>query len=211
LGIGPAAYFDPDLRMPSLTAEQNAGKSLRAADGQVEWLQRAGVTHILSFKPLETDDWPVQLSYHGPDTLLNRAWARREWLYVYELRDSRGRVAFEQAEPGASTKLTEYSANRAVIESTSASGGRLILTDLMYPGWTVRIDGQPADPIDYEQMFRAVDVPPGTHTVVWSYEPASVYCGIAISLVALSLLAALAHLRYWHPRLLPFFDEEPTA
>ena len=100
--------------------------------------------------------------------------------------------------------------NRVVIETTSKSGGRLILTDLMYPGWNVFIDGEPAKAITHERMYRAVDLPAGRHQVVWSYQPASVYWGAAISLIALLLLAAITHIRYWHPRLLAVFDQEPA-
>jgi hypothetical protein len=205
LGIGPAAYFDADLRMPSLPPGEDDGKTMRAAEGQIDWLQRAGVTHILSFKPLEPEDWPVELVYSGPDSMLSPAWGRSPYepLLLYRLNGSRGRSAF-----AGTASVVDYSANRVVIETNSESGGRLILTDLAYPGWNVLIDGQPAEEITHERMYRAVDLPPGKHQVVWRYQPASAYWGGAIGFVALFLLAAIAHLRYWHPRLLAIFDPE---
>ncbi|MBT6493646.1 MAG: hypothetical protein HOL01_03740 [Planctomycetaceae bacterium] len=208
LGIGPAAYFDAELRMPSLSPGEDDGKTMRAAEGQIDWLQRAGVTHVLSFKPLEPDDWPVELVYSGPDSMLNSAWGRSPYepLYLNRLNGSRGRVAF-----AGTARVVDFSSNRVVIEANSRSGGPLILTDLMYPGWNVRIDGQPAEAITHEPMYRAVDLPPGKHQVIWSYQPATVCWGAAISLVALLLLAAIAHIRYWRPRMLAIFDPEPAT
>jgi hypothetical protein len=207
LGIGPAAYFDAELKMPSLSAADDDGATMHTAEGQVAWLQRAGVTHVLSFKPLEPKDWPVELVYSGPDSMLNPAWGRSPYepLLLYRLNGSRDRVKYNGI-----ASVSENSANRVVIETTSKVGGRLILTDLMYPGWNVSIDGQPAEAITHERMYRAVDLPAGRHQVVWSYQPASVYWGAAISLIALLLLAAIAHIRYWHPRLLAVFDQEPA-
>jgi uncharacterized membrane protein YfhO len=44
---------------------------------------------------------------------------------------------------------------------------------------------------DQDGLFRAVDLPAGRHTVVWSFHPRSVKIGLSISLVA--LLAALGY------------------
>ncbi len=212
LGLGPAVYFDPRLRMPALPKKETEQRPAQsAADGQVEWLQHAGVTHVLSFKPLNLDDWPVRLLFRNADAMLNRAWAKPfyEPLYLYELQGGRDRVAFADPQPGDLVRIAEYNANRVTIEANSATGGRLVLTDLMSPGWNVSIDGQPAPAIEFEQMYRAVDLKPGRHTVVWIYEPSSVYWGAIVSLAALLLLAAVGHVRYWHPRWLCLFDEEP--
>ena len=35
--------------------------------------------------------------------------------------------------------------------------------------------------------------------VVWSYEPLSIKLGMWISLISLVFVAAVAHIRYWHP------------
>ncbi len=92
------------------------------------------------------------------------------------------------------------------MQADSPADDRLILTDLMYPGWRVTINGQPAQPLTIDGMLRGVDVPAGSHTVVWSYHPRSFYWGLAASLVTFVLLAAVAHVRYWHPQRLAFLD-----
>jgi uncharacterized membrane protein YfhO len=62
-----------------------------------------------------------------------------------------------------------------------------LLTDTFYPGWQATVDGQPAEIQRADLMFRAVRLEPGTHQVVYRYQPASVHWGMWISVVALVL------------------------
>lgn len=194
LGIGPAAYFDPSTRMPEPLPFDEP-----ASPAQIGWLRRAGVTHILSFIPLDASTWPVTPVWVGYDPFLNRSWARREPLYLYRLEGSRGRIAWVQPQSGDSAAITEYRANRVAAEATSSQGGRLVLTDLDYPGWQVAVDGQPAAGIVVDAMYRGVELPPGRHTVVWTFAPRSITIGGSVSLITFLVLAAVAHVRFWHP------------
>jgi Bacterial membrane protein YfhO len=198
LTFGPVEYVDPKLVMPQ-----------DPLSARIEWLRRAGVTHVLSFNPLNEAEWPVRSVWQGFDPLLNPAWARyREPLYLYELRGSRGRVAWEKPAVQPVPQVTELSPSRITIDADSSPGGRLILTELMYPGWQVAIDGKQAQPLTIERMFRGVDVPSGRHQVVWSYHPRSLYWGLAVSALTLLLLAAVAHVAYWHPERLKLAAED---
>lgn len=192
LGIGPDEYFDPETAMPAPLPIDRP-----PTPEHIEWLQRAGVTHILSFEPLDPDLWPATPVWAGHDALLNRAWARREPLYLSELNGSRGRVAWKDSE--GSAEVADYSANGFVVSVRSDTGGVLILTDLAYPGWEVAVDGQAAESLTVDGMYRGVQVPPGEHRVAWTYRPWSVLLGGAISVVAALVLAAVGHIRYWHP------------
>ena len=87
----------------------------------------------------------------------------------------------------------------------------LVLTDLIYPGWSATVDGEPATVNTFERMFRAIDVPAGKHTVIWRYHPSFVYWGGAIGFAALLVLAAVAHVRFWHPDRWKFLDEVEQA
>jgi hypothetical protein len=185
LGIGPSEYFDPELTMP----DGSSGPDARAA--QIAWLRRAAVSHVLSFEPLGRD-WPADFVWSGFDPLLNRAWGRfNEPIYLHALRDSRPRAGFDVDADG-SAAIAEYSPDRIVIDALSDRGGRLVLRDLFDPGWTVSIDGKPAESLRHEGMFRAVDVPAGRCRVEWIYRPTSVRIGALISVAALGALIALA-------------------
>jgi hypothetical protein len=79
---------------------------------------------------------------------------------------------------------------------TNAAGPRLlVLTDVYYPGWRARVDGAEAHIYPTNLAFRGVLLPPGSHTVEFSYEPESASRGMALAAVSLlALLAAAAGL-----------------
>jgi hypothetical protein len=189
LGIGPAEYFDPQFTMP--VGEQ--GNAPLNDDALLTWLDQAGVTHILSLQRLPTTRLPIELVWSGPDALLSPVFARppQEPFYLYRLKHATGRAIFQNAaDKTASVKVTAYAPHEVRLDVASANGGRVILRDLAYPGWQVHVDGQPR-PAESHGMFRAVDVDPGTHEIVWTYHPPSVFWGASISIATfLGLLSA---------------------
>jgi hypothetical protein len=69
--------------------------------------------------------------------------------------------------------------------------GRLVVADLVYPGWRVSIDGRPARALEAGDL-RAVEVPVGARRVVWTFTPPGVRAGLWISLVAFTAVLGLA-------------------
>jgi hypothetical protein len=182
LTFAPSEYFDPLLKEP--TDLREPGESL--LQHHSDWLRRAGVTHVLSFEQeIGTPVW------QGVDPLMNPALARFQPLFLYELDRTRGRVAWESPAAGQAARVTENRPTRVAIDARSPVGGRLILTDLMYPGWNVTVDGAAAEPQLVEGVYRGVTVPAGMHTVVWSYQPRVVYWGLFVSAAAWICLAAV--------------------
>ncbi len=183
LGIGPRAYFDPQVAMPQpLPFDTNPTVQ------QMDWLRRAGVTHILSFKPLDLTAWPAQQVTATADPFLNRAWGRglNELLFLYALEDAKGRVYWDSPRDTDAANITSYRANTVTIQTESENGGVLILSDLDWPGWDARIDDKPvrrskADP--RRPPYRVLQVPAGKHTVVWTYQPASLWWGCVVSIL----------------------------
>src|SRR5262249_33330584 len=104
-----------------------------------------------------------------------------------------------ESEPGHAARVVDSSANRVMVEADSTVGGRLILTDLAYPGWFAEVDGRPADSLVAEEMFRAVDLSPGAHSVTWTYRPQTLYWGATVSLSTIVILLVIGHVRFWHP------------
>jgi hypothetical protein len=201
LTFAPAAYFDPSLKMPTHGPPAGIDELGDATPTrkEIDWLRRAGVTHVLSFDPFDVSRWHLTLVWQGVDPLLNPALARfQKPLFLYELGGTRGRVVWASSAEAQPARITDYQPNRVAIEARSPVGARLILTDLMYPDWTVTVDGAPAQAQLVEGQFRGVDLPAGTHTVVWSYKPRLVYLGMFVSAVAwisLAIAAAIVWLR----------------
>jgi hypothetical protein len=93
--------------------------------------------------------------------------------------DATGMVTFVADDP-----------ERVVLRVRAPARGFLFLADTIYPGWTVRVDGRPAELLRADYTFRAVEVPAGESEVVFAYRPRSLRWGAALSLAG--LVAALA-------------------
>ncbi|MCS7034442.1 MAG: YfhO family protein, partial [Phycisphaerae bacterium] len=74
---------------------------------------------------------------------------------------------------------------------TSETGGRVQVLEAFDPGWSARIDGQPA-PVEMLRGFAlGVTVPPGKHEVVFRYHTPGKSLGIIVSLTAAGALGLL--------------------
>ena len=60
-----------------------------------------------------------------------------------------------------------------LLDVDSAKGGIVVLHDLYYPGWQVRIDGEPAPILRANVLFRGAEVPAGHHLVAFEFHPFS--------------------------------------
>lgn len=78
-----------------------------------------------------------------------------------------------------------YLPNRVEIDVNSR-GGILVLSDLYYPGWRVRINDKEGMVIRTFGCLRGVFVPQGKSKVIFYYRPLSFYAGIIIAVLTLS-------------------------
>jgi hypothetical protein len=90
---------------------------------------------------------------------------------------------FGPLDPQARVAFLLDEANRVVVESRSASASFLVVADAAYPGWTARVDGQPAPILVTDYAFRGLPLAPGHHRIEFVYRPLSVALGGAMTLV----------------------------
>jgi len=187
LGIGPAEYFDPALTYPPDEVEAPFGSSF--TDAQIDWLQRAGVTHILGFAPPPAERPEVELVWQGMDRFLNRAWGRPEPLYLSRLHGSRGRAAWLEGSEDRTADISweEYSPTRVALNVTTEHPNTLVLTDLFHDNWQVYIDAQPGEGLRIDGMFRGAKIPPGSHHVEWRYKSIGISIGFWLSVAAFTI------------------------
>jgi hypothetical protein len=74
------------------------------------------------------------------------------------------------------------------IEMVAEGPGLLVLSEVYYPGWRVRVDGQPASIEQVAGLLRGVYLSPGEHRVLFNYQPASLYVGVFLCALAISFL-----------------------
>ncbi len=100
----------------------------------------------------------------------------------------------EQGDEAGSATLVAHEPARWEIATESATPALLVVAEAAYPGWRVTVDGEPATPLTAYTALRAVCVPAGSHTVVWSYAPRVFVAGGLLSAAAVVALAAAAYL-----------------
>lgn len=88
-------------------------------------------------------------------------------------------------------KIQMYGAEKVQVQAAAPQGGWLILSDLYYPGWKATCDGNAADIFPGNYLFRAVRIPPGSHVVEFTYQPASFRIGCLLALSAGTVIVLL--------------------
>jgi hypothetical protein len=207
LGLGPREYFDARWTMPPADSDDFHAFTPQ----RQEWLRTAGVTHVLCFEPLEPRGWDAERVWTGFDPLLNAAWGRfREPLYLYRLRNAPGRAFWAESLATDGIRRVAITPQRVTVETDLPTPGRLILTELAYPGWQVSINGAPA-PEETAGMFRAATVPAGRCVVTWTYRPASVRWGVLLSAAGVAGLAVCGWLAGTRPSVAAWGFREAAA
>jgi hypothetical protein len=94
--------------------------------------------------------------------------------------------------PGRAS-LVSYQPERVVATAITRRKALLVLTDLHFPGWKVRVDGREAKLERVDYLLRGVALTRGRHRIEFLYQPASWDVARAVTLVGiLALAAALA-------------------
>ncbi len=75
------------------------------------------------------------------------------------------------ASANAQVRLKRYLNTEIEIEVTSDKPGFVVLNDIWHPWWTAQVDGEEAEILKANVLFRAVQVPAGTHKVRFSFQP----------------------------------------
>jgi hypothetical protein len=85
----------------------------------------------------------------------------------------------------APAEIVKYTTNS--IELRAAGPGRLVLSEVDYPGWRACVDGQRADILPVEGLLRSVDLAPGEHTIRFAFRPLSLYMGFVLCALGIGI------------------------
>lgn len=86
--------------------------------------------------------------------------------------------------------IESYEPSQVVIRAACRADCLVVLTDLHYPGWQLRVDGRERPIERVNAIFRGVRLEAGAHQLVYRYAPASFLLGIGLFGLA-SLIAAV--------------------
>ncbi len=84
-----------------------------------------------------------------------------------------------------------FDPGKVIVQANANQGERVVVLETYYPGWTVRIDDRPVQPVTEYGKVLSVKAIPGTHRYTFEYSPASVRSGFIVSLITVGLLIAL--------------------
>jgi hypothetical protein len=101
-------------------------------------------------------------------------------------------VAVAQGGTGDVVRIAEYTLHALAIEVQTETAALLVTSENYYPGWIVRVDGQPAQVVRVNGGLRGVAVPAGRHDIIFSYQPRSFQIGALVTGATLLLAALLA-------------------
>lgn len=138
------------------------------------------------------DDW------NGHEAALH--WLRDETTPV--LHGEVEALAVPQAEYAGSVHVVAYEDTRVELQVRSSDEAYLILRDAYYPGWQAQVNGEQTDVFRANVLFRAVRVPAGESTVVFTFVPQLWYAalGLGALLWGALVLVGLGWLRRRAPR-----------
>ena len=137
-------------------------------------LGAAAVKWIVSSEPLRSAN--LELLWYGEGAYLYQTNALPRYMVL-----GRG---------GAITEPTavDTGLNYVKLDMPDASGGSLLAADAWYPGWHCFAE-QKAVPIERSgDAFRRVTIPNGATRLFMAYYPATVLCGVFLSLTALAAI-----------------------
>jgi hypothetical protein len=160
----------------------------RMAVSLLEWSAETGYFGV-RFVPRDSASrvrWvPCSISVKGPESA---------WKIIYSGKvDPDLEVVIEtqkenfdlSCSPSSTTpQIVSEQSNEVIVWLSSQAKGWLVLSDVWYPGWRVSVDGELATLERADYLFRAVEVPAGTHQIKFAYRPLSFYIGAAISLIS---------------------------
>jgi uncharacterized membrane protein YfhO len=86
----------------------------------------------------------------------------------------------EPASGNGIAEIISYKPNEVIIRAQSDAPKLLFLSDTYDKGWKVSVDGGNAALLRADYDFRAVSVPPGSHTIRFVYRPDSLTAGLII-------------------------------
>jgi uncharacterized membrane protein YfhO len=67
----------------------------------------------------------------------------------------------------------------------------LMVSDINYPGWEVLVDGKKQEIFPAQYIFKAIELQPGKHDIIFTYRPRVFVFGVVISCLSIVCFVCL--------------------
>jgi uncharacterized membrane protein YfhO len=89
-------------------------------------------------------------------------------------------------------KLVDYKLNQLIYESNNSEDGFAVFSEIYYKnGWNATIDGVAVNHLNVNYVLRGLEIPKGTHQIVFEFSPSVVKTGSSIALISSVVLLFL--------------------
>lgn len=95
---------------------------------------------------------------------------------------------------------TSYAPNKLTYKARSSRGGVAVFSEIFFPwGWEATVDGKPVEIGRVNYVLRALKIGPGTHDIVFRFDPKSLRVTNTLGVIAVVLIyvICLAAFAYW--------------
>ncbi len=149
-----------------------------------------GIKKVEEFRDALPRAFLVGRSIHGREPHLLNTYYDESFDPLQEVLLS-GEVPLQtQNDFSGQLKKITYSPNSVQLLTDQNAEGFLVLLDTWFPGWEVKVDGEPEQIHRGNYFYRAVKLSPGSHTIKFSYVPEGFKMGLGISLLTSVLILA---------------------
>lgn len=98
-------------------------------------------------------------------------------------------------QPPSDVTILDYSPNAIALKVIARCSGYLVSSEVFYPGWEAKVDGEKVDMYEGNMAFRTLFIKEGKHTVIYRFFPHSFVVGGTISLITILGCFVLARIR----------------
>lgn len=115
-------------------------------------------------------------------------------VYLYELKNNLPRARIDGG--GGKAEIVRDSGNSLEINAQADKPSSLYVADTYYPGWKAYVDGVETKIHKANYAFRSIQLPEGSHQVVFKYQPMSFKIGKIISLISITIVIILFRFKH---------------
>ncbi|MGH9855627.1 MAG: hypothetical protein ACREBD_37815, partial [Blastocatellia bacterium] len=87
--------------------------------------------------------------------------------------------------------ILERAPARMLVEAEARKPSILVLSEIVYPGWRVKVDGIESELLRVNYNLRGVVLAPGRHRIEWIYSPVSLKVGAVVSITTALVLLSI--------------------
>lgn len=145
----------------------------------------------VQFYPDDSVQWLDVATTHA--NLRNPRFDLRHWLMLPGARQpAEAREAQTQLpHPPAEIRYVRESEDQVSTDVKTVVPGYLFWLDAWDPGWHATLDGAPVSVLPAQDVFMAVHIPPGLHTVRLAFSTPGAWTGAALSVICLVVLGLI--------------------